>query len=241
MSSSADENKKTKSNGHGAVAENLAEAGGEGHRAKHKTTLLGSDFTQQMRELLERDRLLLEESARSNGQTEDFVPAASLVKRYAQDPVGMVRTGSDKVLALTTPIASHRASYSSDHSVEHSQPAGDLVGFLVSYDHGPKGESYDLRVGRWVVSSVPLTSAVSSIVINDETISALHATLKIGTDGSIQILDQFSEHGTTVKRDQKDDSVSIQSDHLNHGDQVTFGKRSFQICIVPGRKAVSKE
>ena len=124
-----------------------------------------------------------------------------------------------------------------EHKIEPEvsyKPMSRVVGFLVSYDNDENGEVTELRVGRWVVSSKkgPLDQ---TIYFNDNTISAMHAVIKISPTGDIQIMDQLSDKGSGVLKiqtgqelDASDSPVKVQ-----HGDLVRFGKRYFVYCAIP--------
>lgn len=109
-----------------------------------------------------------------------------------------------------------------------------IVGFLVSFDEMEGGEVFELRVGRWLVSSNPMNQK-DTIVIEDGSISALHAVVKVFAKGEVQILDQLSENGTGILKqggaNESDASQGVIS--LVHGDVVRFGKRYFVYCAVP--------
>ena len=101
---------------------------------------------------------------------------------------------------------------------------GKLVGFLVSYVSDPMGRYVELREGRLLVTSGE-SSSDSSLVILDESVSAMHAIMRIAADGAILILDQLSEHGTRIRRAEggKVDSLMGDKSSLGHGDVVIFG------------------
>jgi hypothetical protein len=109
-----------------------------------------------------------------------------------------------------------------------------IVGFLVSFDSDKNGEVYEIRSGRWLVTSRP-TDHGEFILIHDETISPLHAILRATKDGKLQVLDQLSEFGTGVKKvgDDEEKEVAGGLEEVNHGDIVRFGERHFVICLVP--------
>ncbi|MDD2941447.1 MAG: FHA domain-containing protein [bacterium] len=109
-----------------------------------------------------------------------------------------------------------------------------LVGFLVSYDSDEDGELCPLRFGRWLVSSQAVDQG-SYILIEEETISPLHAIIRVGKDGRIQVLDQLSEYGTAVTKAGEDEEEEISGAmvEVHHGDIVRFGKRRFVVVIIP--------
>ncbi len=109
-----------------------------------------------------------------------------------------------------------------------------IIGFLVSFDQIEGGEVFELRVGRWLVSSNPM-SQKDTIIVEDDSISALHAVVKVLQKGEVQILDQLSENGTGVMKHGKssEDDASHGVITISHGDVVRFGKRYFVYCAVP--------
>ncbi|RMG43711.1 MAG: FHA domain-containing protein [Candidatus Dadabacteria bacterium] len=109
-----------------------------------------------------------------------------------------------------------------------------IVGFLVSYDKDPNGQVFELRNGRLIVTSeAPGTG--NFIVLNDESVSPMHAILRISGDGNLQVLDQLSEFGTRIKRANSEEEEELSGDKstLAHGDCIKFGNRSFYVCVVP--------
>jgi hypothetical protein len=120
-------------------------------------------------------------------------------------------------------------------------PTSRVVGFMVSFDKNEFGEVFELRVGRWLVSS-KMADQQPCIVIDDESVSPLHAVVRATKDGKIQVLDQLSEYGTgvisvseTEERDATGSMVNIQ-----HGDIVRFGERRFLICMIPAGDDVER-
>lgn len=122
--------------------------------------------------------------------------------------------------------------------MEPRQPAptkrAKIVGFLISFDRSEFGEVSEIRAGRWLLTSRPADHG-DQIVIDDESISPLHAIVRATADGKIQVLDQLSEFGTGVTRhgSSTEEEISGSMSNLEHGDTVRFGKRKFIVCIVP--------
>ena len=111
-----------------------------------------------------------------------------------------------------------------------------VVGFLVSFDQDTSGEVFELRQGRWIVSSEP-TGGGNYIIVVDDSVSPLHAILRVTESGDIQVLDQLSEHGTRISRvngDQEELTGSLSEIH--HGDIVSFGERTFTVCLIARRE-----
>ena len=122
--------------------------------------------------------------------------------------------------------------------------ATKLIGFLVSMDKDKNGEVYEIRAGRWVLTSRP-TDHGDYILIDDETISPLHAIIRATKDGKIQVLDQLSEHGSGVVRVGSDEEVDAAGSTVTveHGDTIRFGSRFFTVCMIPAIRhiAISEE
>lgn len=132
--------------------------------------------------------------------------------------------------ALTPPLASKPQAPTTKASVDSNQP---LIGFLVSFDDGPQGEYYELRVGRKVVTS-DSSSQGNNLLINHPTVSPMHAILRVAPNGTVQVLDQLSEHGTIISRAGSSESETLSGEkaNLEHGDKIQFGERLFIICII---------
>ncbi len=113
-------------------------------------------------------------------------------------------------------------------------PASKIVGFLVSFDADANGDVYELRAGRWLLTSRP-TDHGECIIVDDDTISPLHAILRVAKEGKVQVLDQLSEYGTgyTPAGSKTEKEISGSMATINHGDTVRFGKRHFILCLVP--------
>ena len=117
-------------------------------------------------------------------------------------------------------------------------PASKVVGFLVSYDKDAHGEVYEVRAGRWLLTSRP-TDHGDYILVNDESISPLHAIVRATKEGKIQVLDQLSEFGTGVIRAgaEQEEEVAGAMVGVDHGDSIRFGERFFVVVTIPkGRK-----
>lgn len=111
-----------------------------------------------------------------------------------------------------------------------------VVGFLVTYDKNRDGEFLPLRVGRLVVTSEQ-GAVGNALFINDKSVSPMHAIIRVGQSGDVQILDQLSEFGTRIQRfnDNQEEQLSGDKGDLSNGDVVFFGDRSFIVCIVANR------
>jgi len=113
-------------------------------------------------------------------------------------------------------------------------PKSRIIAFLISFDKNRHGEIFELRVGRWIISSRPIEHG-EHILIDDETISPLHGILRITEEGKIQVLDQLSEFGTGVTPFGSTDETEVVGAMIaiSHGDVIRFGKRRFMTCVVP--------
>jgi hypothetical protein len=108
-----------------------------------------------------------------------------------------------------------------------------LVGFLISYDVNPKGHYVELRSGRLMVTS-EFESSGNCFVVRHPSVSPMHAIMRVGTTGTVQVLDQLSEHGTKIRRagTEEEEFLSGEKGTLNHGDTVVFGERAFYVCLI---------
>jgi hypothetical protein len=108
-----------------------------------------------------------------------------------------------------------------------------LVGFLISYDNDKKGQYVELRTGRLMVTS-EFESSGNCFVVRHPSVSPMHAIMRVGTSGSVQVLDQLSEHGTRIKHVgvEEEEFLSGEKGVVNHGDIVYFGDRAFYVCLI---------
>ena len=111
-----------------------------------------------------------------------------------------------------------------------------VVGFLVSYDNDENGEAFELRQGRIIVTCDKAAHG-DYLVISDESVSPMHAILRVTGGGEVQVLDQLSEYGTKIKRLGSEDVEDLSGERspVGHGDLLYFGKRSFHVCMVVKR------
>jgi len=121
-------------------------------------------------------------------------------------------------------------------------PKSKVIGFLVSFDTDTLGEVFEIRAGRWLITSRP-TDHGDFILINDETISPLHAIVRATGEGKVQVLDQLSEYGTGLFRagSETEEEIAGTMAAVNHGDTVRFGKRNFVVCMIPKGLPEAKE
>lgn len=122
-------------------------------------------------------------------------------------------------------------------------PTSKVVGFLISFDKNKFGDIFEVRAGRWLITSRP-TDHGEFILIEDETVSPLHAIVRATKEGRIQVLDQLSEFGTGVTRfnESKELEVSGTMVNVDHGDVLRLGERHFVVVTIPVmRDAASKD
>lgn len=134
--------------------------------------------------------------------------------------------------APAAPAASQQAAPFTGSGVLWAKE-GPVVGFLVSYDDNENGEVFELRPGRLIVTSEAVGNG-NYLVLASETVSPMHAIMRIGATGEIQVLDQLSEHGTVIQRFGSEDEETLSGDKgsLEHGDVISFGERKLHVCIV---------
>lgn len=110
---------------------------------------------------------------------------------------------------------------------------GKIVGFLISYDESEDGEFFELRAGRLMVSS-DISDSGNLLYLSDDSVSPMHAILRVGTGGEVQILDQLSEEGTRIRHSSsgQEEELSGEKSSLEHGDEVWFGKRHFYLLLL---------
>ncbi len=203
-------------------------------RARNRTVMLTPEITGQVRARLAQDpseRATPQDNTHGGG----FVPVAPRRGTGGGDHAHEGRRGAQPHVAAPAPQS--RAAVASTapqgDTVVWTKPAM-LVGFLVSFDNDANGEFYVLRAGRLMVTS-EVPSGGNYLFIDDETVSPMHAIVRIGEGGDIQVLDQLSECGSGVHRFETGEEVELSGDKctLGHGDTIRFGKRSFQVCLMP--------
>ena len=111
-----------------------------------------------------------------------------------------------------------------------------VAGFLVSYDEEENGEVFELRMGRLIVTSEP-PGGGNYLVLDHESVSSMHAIVRMADYGEVQVLDQLSEYGTRIIRaGGKEEDLSGDKSTLHHGDVIIFGERKFIVCLIPREK-----
>ncbi len=108
-----------------------------------------------------------------------------------------------------------------------------VVGFLVSFDVNPNGDVYELRTGRVMITSQAAPGS-NCLVIKDDSVSPMHAIMRVSGSGEIQVLDQLSEFGTKIQRfgSTEEEQLSGDKGSVEHGDVIKFGNRKFHVCVI---------
>lgn len=109
-----------------------------------------------------------------------------------------------------------------------------IVGFLVSFDNDQNGEVYEIRAGRKLITSRP-TDHGEYLLIEDSTVSPLHAILRTTKEGRLQVLDQLSEHGTGITKSGEGEEIEVAGglELVENGDILRFGERRFLVSLLP--------
>ena len=155
-------------------------------------------------------------------------PVAEAPRReYVAEPARTIAAS----VAVSAPVVATSARSFPDLAVWANDAT--LVGFLVSYDRNSLGEVCSLRTGRMIVTSIAQSNG-NYLLIEESTVSPLHAIMRITATGEIQILDQLSESGTFIRRFGSEDEIELSGEKsfLEHGDTVRFGERTFHVTVI---------
>ncbi|MBP9838474.1 MAG: FHA domain-containing protein [Proteobacteria bacterium] len=233
-------------------------------RARNRTVMLNADMTGQVRSLLNKDgsddskRDALNQvfsndqwNRPDQGKKEESHEAIAQVEEHVEEeadrvqPTGKIHTSfvnqvlnhqADTVQAVSSVggIAKPASPVIKRDEPKKATPTSKIIGFFVTFDNSEFGEVYEIRAGRWLITSKP-TDHGEYILINHPTISPLHAVVRAAKDGKIQILDQLSEFGTGIVKAGTDEEIDIAGSMIEvaHGDIVRFGERKFVVCSVP--------
>lgn len=195
-------------------------------RARNRTVMLTPDVTGEVRARLAQDmgQPAMTNPQRTQTPFETPMPSGSYnapTARPAAPPAGTATRAAQQ----SAPDSRTEGAFWAQESV--------LVGFLVSYDTNPNGSVFELRSGRIIVTSEPAGNG-NYLLINDSTVSPMHAIMRITSGGEVQVLDQLSEFGTRVQRfgSEEEEELSGDKSSLEHGDVLKFGNRKFHVCIV---------
>lgn len=139
-----------------------------------------------------------------------------------------------KPVFAVNPAATANSVFNQQNTASARSVTSKIVGFLINFDDNEYGDVIEIRKGRWLLTSRP-TDQGNYIIVDDPSISPLHAIIRATDSGSIQILDQLSEHGTGVISSGEEEEVDIAGTMVNvsHGDLVRFGLRYYIVCVVP--------
>ena len=217
-------------------------------RARNRTVLLTPDITTQVRARITHDSESHQSSSNGGFTAVDGngVPGgfSGALKRSAGEPsavsarVPATSQPYQPVVEQTTPLSRPAQAPQVAVPVQVVDTiiwtrVTPIVGFLVSYDNDPMGEVFVLRSGRVVITSQEPPGG-SYMLLKEESVSPMHAIMRLSENGEVQVLDQLSEFGTTVRHFGSDEDVKLSGDKctLDHGDILSFGKRTFHICVL---------
>ena len=220
---------------------NLGSMGGESEkesskdrttRARNKTVMLTPEITGQVRARLA-EEMSRPSSSLTPTDTDDFVPLQGIGNTLIpglEAPPSMSRSYQAEQPATSTSVG-RQANPQGDHVrwIKESR----IVGFLVSFDSNENGDVFELRSGRLIVTSES-TNSGNCLVIQDSTVSPMHAIVRVTNAGEVQVLDQLSENGTSIRRfgSSEEEELSGEKGTLEHGDVIKFGNRSFHVCMI---------
>lgn len=141
------------------------------------------------------------------------------------------RAAAPHPVAPAVPAPAPAGQYLTDNALWVNE--APLLGFLVTYDRNRLGDVSTLRSGRMIITSTPQTTG-NYLLIDDTSVSPLHAIMRITASGEIQVLDQLSESGTFIRRFGGDEEIELSGDKsfLEHGDVIRFGERSFHVVMI---------
>ena len=223
----------------GEEEDDLAKVGATS-RARNRTVLITPDVTGQVRAMLggdegptSRDPLseLLTPGSWDEPKDKGFQRPNQLDDANAKRGTGKMKQQSPS----PEPAAQPAVSVNARAVARPQKPKADskIHGFMVTFDSNPHGEVFELREGRKLITSRP-TDQGDFILIEDESVSPMHAVLRVTKEGDVQVMDQLSEHGTGVTPAGGVDEQEVSSrTSVGHGDCLRFGHRKFVICMVP--------
>lgn len=180
----------------------------------------------------------------SNGYHSDA--HSSEIDDDVDDNAPFIPTNNGHQAPRTAPAASRRHSshenptnppltmeQGSAHEKMSWKQTTPLAGFLVTFDNDSNGSYLPLRTGRIIVTS-EVDGSGNVLLIPHESVSPMHAIMRVGSGSSVQVLDQLSESGTKIIRaaDGGEELLSGEKASLYHGDIVFFGERKFYVCLI---------
>lgn len=213
-------------------------------RARNRTVMLTPEITGQVRARLAQEMEGQPRNARGAGEA---APANDAREKDGFNPVVRGKSanateggeGKNRDAWLTrTPQAGAPSATRGPAAQEpgiHCSKETRIAGFLVSFDNNENGEVFELRVGRYIVTSEPNPTG-NYLLIDDGSVSPMHAILRVGDAGDVQVLDQLSEYGTHIRKIGSDTEEQLSGEKavLENGDILRFGKRSFHVCVMAG-------
>jgi len=199
-------------------------SGDKASRARNRTVMLSPEMTGEVRARFAKE---------SEGEPKPFSQPGSGLFQPAARPD---ETASKQISAPApeqNPVASSSKNLASGVDGAVWVKESPVIGFLVSYDANPNGQIVELRSGRIIVTSEPASTG-NFIILHDESVSPMHAILRITEAGEVQVLDQLSEFGTKIKRfgESEEEELSGEKSTIEHGDVISFGNRAFHVCII---------
>ena len=168
---------------------------------------------------------------------ESPVATKPIVPEYSSQPQrsqpSPTSNWSEPVVQRSTPELDTRGGLI---QVIGDDPQSRIAGFLVVLG-GDLGEYSEVRQGRWLISSKPVIQGGQYLIINDASVSPLHAVMRVNKDGVVHVLDQLSENGTGLLRAGEEEEIEVEGATVvvGHGDVIRFGECRFIFCEVPMR------
>jgi hypothetical protein len=193
-------------------------------RARNRTVMLTPEITGQVRARIAQE---LEQGFSSPGakaSSGGFEPVGNAGSTYAPAGAPRAESGDFKPVAPAASTSKQGIAWAKETPI---------VGFLVSFDANPNGDVYELRSGRVMITSQAAPGS-SCLVVKDDSVSPMHAIMRVSSGGEIQVLDQLSEFGTKIQRfgSTEEEQLSGDKGAVEHGDIIKFGNRKFHVCII---------
>ena len=78
------------------------------------------------------------------------------------------------------------------------------------------------------------SSSDRCLVLRHDSVSPMHAIMRISGNGDVLILDQLSEHGTKIRRAEngKEEFLMGVKSALKHGEVVIFGECEYHVALL---------
>ena len=185
-------------------------------------------------------RAELENSAKSGRPSAEAVPADSALNSRSQGSKSQESRSEERPAPAQgkemQPAGGEQMPEHVWHRLFGAKSGAKLVALLLSYDKVAEGEIFEVRSGRFLLTSKGNENG-AYLLVDDESVSPLHAIMKVQESGEVQVIDQLSEHGTAVTRAGASEEEEI-SDHrveLEHGDSLRLGMRNFTVVKIPQR------